>query len=116
MAAVLASAQCLKVCAFTAHGDRAPVPQTQKPEMPCHQKSSHPETPAPQGFDQCSHHEMLGEKRVSATSPDESPRLALSVASEPAAAAAGPAAPVHTPFKAGPPRLVPGALSAVLRV
>ena len=118
IAAVLAGSQCAELCFFLAYERQATATHPPGPVMPCHQKN---ETPAkdsqPQHDEQCSHHEMVAEKRSDASSVDN-PQSISFVAIRPEA----PIIPVHSsssPLTAADkhfPRISPLVLTSILRI
>lgn len=67
---VLGGTQCVDLCSFVSPKRQAKANQTVGPEMPCHQKHT-PEQSQPSNKEQCSHPELVAEKRSSTSSTDD---------------------------------------------
>ena len=70
IAAVLGGSRCVELCSFLAFERQTTAAQSPEPEMPCHQKHS-PRDSQPAGDQQCSHREMVAEKRSNDSSAKE---------------------------------------------
>lgn len=116
VAAVLSGAQCVEVCSLLAHRAQAPIEHSDESDMPCHQKQSSSDLPAPSDTEQCSHHEMVAEKRSSDSNLDVASLVVVALVSDPLTLALVGSSDVVVPDNASVPRLSPQQLNTVLRV
>ncbi len=70
MVAVLGGTQCAELCSFLSFEREAKTSQATEPPMSCHQ-THESEGSQPSHDEQCTHHEMLAEKRTVASSMDD---------------------------------------------
>lgn len=114
--AVLGGTQCVEMCSFLSAERQTKTTQATEQEMPCHQKHSPKESQPSTNDEQCSHHELVAEKRSKASSVDD-----LQVVSFVAVRIEAQMAPLFSssllPLRHELlPRLSPLALTSILRI
>ena len=114
--AVLGGTQCVEMCSFLSVERQTKATQAPEHEMPCHQKHSPKESQPPTNDEQCSHHELVAEKRSKASSADDLQGVSFVAVRIEAQLvpvfSSSPLPPTHELF----PRLSPLSLTSILRI
>jgi hypothetical protein len=78
IAAILGGTQCGDLCSFLALKRETRTAQALGQEMPCHENHA-PQNSQPVNREQCSHHELLAEKRSSDSSANDVQAVSVAV-------------------------------------